>query len=221
MHYYVIDSSLSTITATGGDCLGEGTFTVEQRPDPSDLTSPNYGVFVGAGAALWDTNVGANGLSGWGWILNEAGERAWVMDFNFRIDNCELAEPTCDTAFARTTDGSNCFLNTDPDFKRWGWTIGPLTEGITSYDVYAGAGQCDINKGELVGTVDVDYSAGNVTVTYNIDSAYTVEETHTYAGNAMFPTDKKGKPTVAPGQYTIAENLSGEIYVIAHAVVCK
>jgi hypothetical protein len=94
MNYYVIDSSLSTITSTGSDCLGEGTFTVEQRPDPSDLSSPNYGVFVGAGGALWDTNVGARGLSGWGWILNEAGERAWVMDFNFRIA-CETPPQDC------------------------------------------------------------------------------------------------------------------------------
>jgi len=35
----------------------------------------------------------------------------------------------------------------------------------------------------------------------------------------MFPLDN-GEPTVAPGQYYIEENLSGDIYVIAHAVVC-
>jgi hypothetical protein len=132
---------------------------------------------------------------------------------------CE-PELACETAFARGTDGNTCFLDATPEFSRWGWTIGPLTEGDYTYDVWAAAGQCDTDKGELVGTVDVSYSAGIVTVTYNIDPAYTVEETHTYAGNAMFPT-KNGNPTVAPGQYSIAEDLDGEIYVIAHAVVCK
>ena len=124
----------------------------------------------------------------------------------------------CETAFARGIDGNTCFIG--EGFNRWGWSIGPLEEGTEeTYDVYAGAGQCDINKGALVGTVDVSYVDGNVTVTYNIDDAYTVSETHTYAGTDMFPT-KNGKPTVAPGQFTIEEDLEGAIYVIAHAVVC-
>jgi len=35
----------------------------------------------------------------------------------------------------------------------------------------------------------------------------------------MFPIGNNGKATMAPGKYTIASNLAGEIYVIAHAVV--
>ena len=129
-------------------------------------------------------------------------------------------EPSCETAFARGTDGDTCFIG--EGFSRWGWSIGPLAEGTeASYDVYAGAVQCDISKGELVGTVDVSYVDGNVTVTYNIDTAYNVSATHTYAGSAMFPLDKNGAPTVAPGQYYIEDDLSGNIYVIAHADVCK
>ena len=134
---------------------------------------------------------------------------------------CE-SEPKggCETAFARGNDGNTCFR--DEGFSRWGWTIGPLSDGADeSYDIYAGAGQCDISKGELVGTVEIQYENGDVTVTYNIDSNYEVTETHTYAGNEMFPTNKKGRYTVAPGQYEIKENLEGDIYVIAHAVVCS
>jgi hypothetical protein len=135
---------------------------------------------------------------------------------------CDCREVECETAFARGENGSTCFLDTDPvSFKRWGWTIGPLSEGNYTYDIYAGAGQCDISKGTLVGTVDVSYIDGTVEFDYNIDAGYSVDETHSYAGKNMYPTDKKGKPTVAPGQYTIGENLSGEIYVIAHAVVCN
>lgn len=124
----------------------------------------------------------------------------------------------CETAYARGTNGNTCFM--DYEFSNWGWTIGPLTDGTEeSYPIYAGAGQCDISKGTLVGTVDVSYIGGEVSVVYNIDDAYTVSETHTYAGSTMFPL-KKGEPTVAPGQYYIEDELSGDIYVIAHAVVC-
>jgi|TARA_R110000764_G_scaffold240105_1_gene343065 hypothetical protein len=130
---------------------------------------------------------------------------------------CE-PEPSCETAFARGTDGNTCFIG--EGFNRWGWSIGPLAEGTEeTYEIYAAAGQCDIEKGELVGTVDVTYVGGEVSVTYNIDEGYTASETHTYAGSNMFPMDN-GVPTVAPGQYYIEENLSGDIYVIAHTVVC-
>lgn len=217
MNFYVIDSEKSALTAVGGDCIAEGTFGIEQRPDPSDDTTPNYGAHIGPGGANYDSELGAEGLSTWAWITDmTTGERLWVMDFNFTLD----CKDSCETAFARGENGSTCFGDTEYDFSRWGWTIGPLTVGDYSYDIYAGAGQCDISKGVLVGTVDVSYKDnGDLSVTYNINDEYSTVETHTYAGNAMFPM-KNGQPTVAPGQYEISENLEGEIYVIAHAVVC-
>jgi len=132
---------------------------------------------------------------------------------------CE-PEPECETAFARDIDGANCFL--DNGFSRWGWSIEMSEPGEMTYDIYAGAGQCDISKGEMAGTVTISYSDdGAVTFDYNMLDGYTVSETHEYAGSSMFPTTKKGKPTVAPGQYSVQEDLSGPIYVIWHAVVCK
>jgi len=222
MSYYVIDSENSTLTATGGDCIAEGTFGLEQRPDPNNDNTPNLGAHVGPNGANFDSEIGADGLSTWGWITNnQTGERLWVMDFNFKFD-CEVKESVCETAFARGDDGATCFIDLEEyNFNRWGWTIGPLSEGEYTYDIYAGAGQCDIEKGTLVGTVDVSYTDGDVDITYNIDPQYDVEETHSYAGNNIVPTKKNGQPTVAPGQYTIGENLEGEIYVIAHAVVCS
>lgn len=222
MSYYVIDAENSTLIATGGDCIAEGTFGLEQRPDPNDDNTPNFGAHVGPGGANFDSEIGADGLSTWGWITDvQTGERLWVMDFNLKFE-CEVKEPACETAFARGDEGATCFIDLEEyDFSRWGWSIGPLTEGDYTYDIYAAAGQCDIEKGTLVGTVDVSYSGGNVDVTYNIDDAYEVEETHTYAGYDPVASDKQGRPTVAPGQYTIGENLEGEIYVIAHAVVCS
>ncbi len=85
--YYVIDTERSCITSAGSDCLGEGTYGLEQRPDPNDPATPSFGVVVGPGAALWDTNVGAQGLAGWAWIIDKnTGERLWISDFNFLID---------------------------------------------------------------------------------------------------------------------------------------
>ncbi|MBT8269633.1 MAG: hypothetical protein KJN59_10455 [Bacteroidia bacterium] len=137
----------------------------------------------------------------------------------------------CETAFAYYEDG--CFL--DDDFNRWGWTLGPLSEGFSgSFDLYAGAGQCKLIKGELVGSVSVEYSDGTVTVEYETMEGKCLTETHVYVGNEEYPTNPAGKPTVAPGQYgnsnsypdgatadsfTVGD-LSGDVYVIAHAVVC-
>ncbi len=206
--YYLVDESRSSMTASG--CAErDGEYTVSHRP-----SDQRYAFQVGPGGALFDTGNDF-GVSGWAWAINNDTGEEHILDFNF-VTECEVS---CETAFARGDNGDTCFIGNG--FNRWGWTIGPLTEGDYSYEVYAGAGQCDIDKGELVGTVDVSYMGGDVTVTYNIDPAYTVEETHTYAGYDMFPTGNNGRPTVAPGQYTIGEDLKGEIYVIAHAVVCE
>ncbi|MGB7394293.1 MAG: hypothetical protein WA913_07870, partial [Pricia sp.] len=86
MNFYVIDSEKSTFIATGGDCLGEGEFTLEQRPDPADPDSPNFGAHVGPGGANFDSHIGELGMSTWGYIVNSEGERMWIMDFNFLLD---------------------------------------------------------------------------------------------------------------------------------------
>ena len=131
---------------------------------------------------------------------------------------CE-PEGGCETAYARDTDGDNCFIGNG--FSRWGWSLEIPEHGEYSYDFYAGAGQCEITKGTQIGTVDVVYSAEGVEVTYNAFPGYTIDDIHTYAGTAMFPT-KNGADTVAPGQYTIQDGLGDlgqfeTIYVIAHA----
>ncbi|MGI9551770.1 MAG: Calx-beta domain-containing protein, partial [Aurantibacter sp.] len=86
LRYYVVDGTKSTITTTGGDCLEEGTFKVTQRPDPADLTTPNLGVHVGPGGALYDSDTTAEGLAGWAWMGPNSDERKWKIDFNFHID---------------------------------------------------------------------------------------------------------------------------------------
>lgn len=209
--YYVVDDSRSSMIASGCE-ERNGEYTISHRP-----IDERYAFQVGPGGALFDQGNDF-GVSGWASAINNETGESHILDFNF-VTECEDEGSGCETAFARDDNGDNCFI--DNGFNRWGWTIGPLSDGDYSYEVYAGAGQCDIDKGELAGTIDVRYTDGEVTVTYNIDPSFTVEETHTYAGNEMFPTANNGRSTVAPGQYSVDTNLSGDIYVIAHAVVCK
>ena len=140
---------------------------------------------------------------------------------------CE-PEPSCETAFGKAqTDGddgiSTCFIDMEAyKFNRWGWTVELPGPGTYTFDIYAGAGQCDLSKGTLVGTAEVNYSGGTVSVDYDINDGFGINEVHTYAGKDPVPSNpnNNNKPTVAPGQYTIGTGLSEEINVILHSVIC-
>lgn len=159
----------------------------------------------------------------------------------------------CETAFAYAGgtnivdgDSTNSFLDIDEngdgkgDFNRWGWSNGAIPSGDYQWDIYAGAGQSNISKGTLVGTLTVNYDTvllGSAIVTFDIDegSPYYMEENHLYVGNEILPRDVNGEFTVAPGQYPtihdtlaagtkkdtyVVNGLSGDIHVVAHATVC-
>ena len=122
-----------------------------------------------------------------------------------------------ETAFAKANTNSTCFL--DLGFSRWGWT-NMISPGTYTMPVYAGAGQC--MGGTMVGNVKVSYIGGVVAFTFELDPLYDLDDTRVYAGLTKVPEVKVGKkttPTVAPGQYYVTSPLSGDIYVIAHAVV--
>jgi hypothetical protein len=102
MNFYIIDHTRSVVTAAGGDCVQEGTFGLTQRPDPNDPNTPNYGVHVGPGGANYDSNIGAEGISGWGWLIDPVScDPLWLIDFNFLI---EIAEDECDDCQGKVTD---------------------------------------------------------------------------------------------------------------------
>lgn len=157
--------------------------------------------------------------------------------FSDEVDLTAVCECECeatDTAFAYDDILGTCFLDIEGlNANRWGWTIGPLDEGEYEFEIWAGAGQCDLLNGTLVGMLSVEYFEGTATVTYIMDACRTLKETHLYIGNDILPTGNNGDYTVAPGQYGnthsevedeadqyVIEGLSGEIYLIAHAVVC-
>jgi hypothetical protein len=216
--------------------------------DPENLTefTPKY---LPDGKANWEC-VGADPLLkfDYGTTGTQTSYYKLVLSKNFAVgtvlaayksgvkggcdSGIEIPGPDCgtttecsrETAFAV---GPDCFLYTTPSFNRWGWRIGPVTES-GSYDIYAGAGQCDVTKGTLAGTLDINVEAG--TVTYNLTSEYV--EAQLYVGTDIFPKDKSNNYTVAPGQYNfktptsvVGNTVTFEVgsltgmYVIAHAVV--
>ena len=143
----------------------------------------------------------------------------------------------CETGFAICEKNiSTCFI--EDGFNRWGWTIGPVSPGKHVFPIYTGAGQCDTSKGSFSAKVRLNYEDGVATVLFIANDGNAFEETHLYIGNDPYPMQVKGKkvtPTVAPGQYPYqhgnldnatrdtysVDGLSGDIYIIAHAVVCN
>ncbi len=175
---------------------------------------------------------------GAGYNLVEKGSWATGFQIDFKCVTEQLqVSNSCETAFA-FGGVNNCFLDIDEngdgkgDFNRWGWFIGPLNLGTTTHDIYAGAGQCNTTKGTKVGTLTITYSGSTVDVVFNINAPYAMDETQVYVGNEILPRNN-GEFTVAPGQYGNIHdltnvrtdsyritNVSGPIYVVAHAVVC-
>jgi hypothetical protein len=166
----------------------------------------------------------------------------WATYFGIEF-TCGDVPPglSSETAFAYGCEDATCFidLTLDGGFSRWGWTNYFTEPGVYYLDIYAGAGQCDITKGTLVGELRVDYDGTDVSVKYTTCGEYVMSETHLYVGSYPLALDVNSEPTVAPGQYPyIHEDLDGvqedvfttdEIvltrdefggfYVVAHAVV--
>ncbi|GET30832.1 hypothetical protein [Prolixibacter sp. SD074] len=158
----------------------------------------------------------------------------------------------CETAFAYYNDTySTCFSKfgyLGIPSNRWGWTNGPLSaDGTYTFDLYAGAAQCDLSKGTNVGTVTVNYYGSTATVTYQLDDGYQLAEAHLWVAEGEAGADPDPQIpyyyknnngelvyTVAPGEYEfVAEGLTGStwtetktglnggtIWVVAHATVC-
>jgi uncharacterized protein (DUF2141 family) len=162
-----------------------------------------------------------------------------ITDTNGCETTCEVEiteEPciiNCETAYAMLEGDGVCFINNG--FDRWGWTNPVLVDGEYTLPVYAGAAKCDpLNGWGQVGEVTISKSGNLLVVKYVMEQGFSMNEVHIYVGAGKYPLDKKGKETVAPGQYTYNmsgldraieytvtfNNVTGPVWVIAHAVVC-
>lgn len=128
----------------------------------------------------------------------------------YNFVNAPELECSRDTAWARRDDPTaNNSVEGNPS-NAWGWTN--WVTGNTTMDLWAGAGQNDITKGTLVGTVTVTIEDDCVTVEYSLDiEAVTSEivEAHLWIGDTELPMRwvARGRnggswvPTAAPGQF--------------------
>lgn len=130
-----------------------------------------------------------------------------------------------ETAYAFGGDPNDCFLVLPGvNSTNWGWSNGPVGPGTYDWPIYAGAGQCNINNGTLVGNLHVVYASGVATVEYQLNPGFNLDVTHLWVGNDILPK-VKGKYTTAPGQFPYTGNpitvtgLSGNIRIAAHSVV--
>ena len=159
-----------------------------------------------------------------------------LKSYGFYLDYCKqrCGNSACETAYAFGNDFANCFLAIPGvTSNNWGWSNGPIGAGTYSWPIYSGAGQCDIQKGTLVGTLNVVYAPPTATITFNMGSNVRLSATHLYVGNDILAKKNNNKWTTAPGQfpykhgslnganvdsYTIT-GLSGKIYIAAHSEV--
>jgi len=147
-------------------------------------------------------------------------------------DGCDQDTPTplknCETAFM---EGNNTLISMDLGNKRWGWAeYFDAADGTYTHDIYAGAGQNDINKGTLVGQVKIIVAGGDVHVEITLDAGVNANETHIYFSDDNAPT------TTAPGQYGFTDHTDftgtktfdfsssyggdGDFWIIVHLEVC-
>jgi hypothetical protein len=112
-------------------------------------------------------------------------------------------------------------------FDNWGWTNGPLAnDGVYTFDLWAGAAQCNTDNGSYAGTVTIQYTgkgSQGYTISYDLEEGFVIVEEHVYIGRDQLPMVKDGKitiPTVSPGQYYVTKGMNnGDIHIIYHAVV--
>ena len=255
-HLHVADS-LAGIPQTKKGNPKVGNFAYQSTHDPevteytwviakADLSlDGNNSLVIAAHAVVVKYDEAGNQIAnetGWGDGDRFVDRGSWATYVVHTWQACdgaaEESNSGTETAFAFGGDFAICFLDIDEDedgngdFNRWGWTNGPMGPGLYEFDIYAGAGQCDLSKGTLVGTLTVDYDGSTATVTYDVTAPYGLAETHLYIGNDILASNG-GDLTVAPGQYpTIHDELasvssdsytigglSGDIYVVAHATV--
>lgn len=132
----------------------------------------------------------------------------YVLDYDTAELTVKVQCYVYETAYALGADGI-CFTN------NWGWS-NPILPGEYTWNLWAGAGQCDTSKGTLVGSVHVVYDevTYEVTVTFHVNAGYMLKEQHVYVGS-----EPKLDGT-APGQYENEGPFDGsQVHVNAHGVV--
>ena len=172
----------------------------------------------------------------------------WYYHDTYKGECCTTPPPgegSTQTAFAKgninTTDSDHWVFTSDNKSNpnglsklnltknRWGWALHIKETGSSVYNIWAGAGLNNTNKGKLVGTLTVNWDGSQVTVTYNMNSGFSLSGIHVYAGDLKPTTIAPGKygniasfdPNVATysDTYPVIDSNTDGIWLIAHAGV--
>lgn len=121
----------------------------------------------------------------------------------------------CETAWSKDiiSNKSRCFLTfSELKANRWGWSNGPYIFGQTVFhELWMGVGQCDTDKGTLVGMVEIDIFEEKINIHVEMGKDFCLcDEIQVYVGNSPLFLTKKDKPSVAPGLFRCKKEITGD-----------
>jgi hypothetical protein len=187
------------------------------RPAPGQMTFQNEGWEIGNQLILIIHVAFEYGVEG----SNVAGETAYAgTPFTgrgswFNYVAIRFIEVPCDEENPQepilTDETAWAFGDFEISSSRWGW-YNYIQEGEYTFEIWAAAGNNNTENGYLVGYVTVVYNEEGITLFYNMLSGYTIVEQHEYAGYTV-PVHQ------GLGNYMIADDLEGWIYIAIHLVV--
>ncbi|WP_298524191.1 hypothetical protein [uncultured Christiangramia sp.] len=135
---------------------------------------------------------------------------------------------TCETAFMFGDTQINSISNAN----RWGWAENfdtTIDGNSKTFNFWAGAGQNDTSKGELVGTVTITVDGEEVNFDIDLESGVSLDDLHVYLSE-----DNPGNTAKSPGQYNRNDEVStgdldftlnrtsndSSFWIIVHGVAC-
>jgi hypothetical protein len=206
---------------------------------PADLDLCGVSAYLAAHSSLQRPNGSGGYETQTGWVDGEqmVAKGSWAMysslDFTCPPEP-ETVAPVqeCSELGTGYAVGEKTFLQDGDDLTigtKWGWQITvPAGDGVTVRDIYVGAGQNDLRKGTLVGTLTITRLNGDVQVAYAMDDGFVMSATHLYVGTKYVATTAPGLygnlhdplDNASDDSYTVADpDPSLDLYVVAHAAV--
>lgn len=152
------------------------------------------------------------------------------------VCTCLPPMKTCEAAFAvaagRAEDFGE-FQFAEGGHNGWEWTNGPFEEGVHELELRVLRDPRHPDQQILVGMLYLFYRAGMATLTHDMDDNYRLEAVELYVGSGPLPRDAPGNVSAVSARFPYREDdlggvgdhtlvvydLSGPIYVVAHAVV--
>lgn len=223
-------SGIFNHTVSYGDCYGPDDVTITYEATCTDCDGTGCTATLDAsGAELTIKDVPA-------WAKVE-----WVAKLDY---GCGVTTAYCSTMQVRTNEtmfgepqdnlGVKLISDVDDGAKRWGWYKEFTFEGEKDYSftMHAGAGQSDLSKGFVAGTVVVtakDCAGGKeVTSTGNWDGIGKAgvciteppEDSHHLHVGLDLPRSKKGDISFGPGQFNAGCcHVNVTCFIAVHGVV--